>query len=833
MNVALLIDRVRQMYGKVDFSENSKIEKQETEYKRERGRQMREWLARDVLANLIQEGNYVEVCQRVPQSFTMDGPLARWDEYQWVRNLEGNEQADFAKALYEYLYGSEPFLDRLEAFVRDATSAYRRLVNRDPDAKDRYRRRTLTWPFVSYFHFMLWSEERQYPFLKPMPLTNAAKAAGFDLQYRSAPNAETYARTQEFYAAIWPEVEAHGGQDWIDVQTVIHVAGGGFGVPNGGWVDQTGVSVPEEEWRRKLRDWLKENPRTAPEPLVQLRKAFQERFPKGDLAEMTLEEYALGHEDSKDSFCYWLEWETDELGSIRGGSSAKFGVWWSKAQRQWRWNKGLEAETAEEAWHKIRDGLVKMVQTVEAGDFGKLDEVGARALGPNRYSLRSKPLCLYCPNDFLPISNPDHLAYFLECFGQEPEGDLHALNLQLLATLRDQDEFEGFDTLQMMRFLYEAFDPGATGPEPDDDGDGVVERTPPSLEAIQRYISGSDLVFQPEIVANYHLSILTKPFVILTGLSGTGKTRLTRLYADAVYDVAPGEHNPYYQLVAVRPDWNDHRGLLGYYNPLTETYDATPFLRFLLKAACHPEHWYYVCLDEMNLARVEYYFSDFLSVLEAEEELQLHPFTGSCVATQNGDEIAQRISEARASAANYDVNGVLYVPARMPIPPNLVVTGTVNVDETTHNFSDKVLDRANSIEFNQADVEAYTAQYLERYPDRAELVSAVKPILSRIYDMLEPHYLHFGYRILAEILGYLWQNEMLSAEARLPRHIALDNQIMQKILPKLRGDERIQDALESLQGYLAQELGETSNSVRKLGWMLEELKTYGSTHFWR
>jgi hypothetical protein len=384
----------------------------------------------------------------------------------------------------------------------------------------------------------------------------------------------------------------------------------------------------------------------------------------------------------------------------------------------------------------------------------------------------------------------------------------------------------------MMRFLYDMHPPYTSETEPDDEDDEVVPAPePPSLADVQAYVAGSDFVFSPNIIANYHLSLLTKPFVILTGLSGTGKTKLTRLYADAAHRIEAGAANPYYQLVAVRPDWNDHRGLLGYYNPLTETYSATEFLTFLLTALSDPQHWYYVCLDEMNLARVEYYFSDFLSAVEAQERLQLHPFKGECVTTQ-GTDGARRLSKD-AVPLDYRLDGVLYIPASVPIPPNLLVTGTVNVDETTHAFSDKVLDRANSIEFNQADLEVYLTQYAEHHPEQADVVAEARPLLLRVYSILEPRYLHFGYRTAYEVLTYLWLNETLPEDVRLSRTNALDYQLMQKVLPKLRGDERIEEALTDLAAYLDQELGPHSQCVRKVRWMIEELNRYGSTHFWR
>ncbi len=324
------------------------------------------------------------------RSFTMQGPLARWNEYQWVRDLNEDESRTFSLALLPVLYGEAPFADRLTQFVKAATTALRGLRARDQQAAGRYSRSTLSWPFVSYFHFLMWPDQLSYVFLKPAPLTEAARVAGFDLAYRSTPNATTYASTQAFYEALWPRVQEMGGRDWIDVQTLIHVAGGGFGIPEGGWVDKR--DADRDGWRQKLADWLRTNPRTMPAEVAELRRAFVERFPKERLDAMTLREYALGHEGTKDSFCYWLEWKTEQLGSVKGGSVSKFGVWWSQKEGVWRWNAALRADTAEAAWAKIR--TPSSGPAAEAHDLERLTKLGSGS-GPSRYSLREAALpCL-------------------------------------------------------------------------------------------------------------------------------------------------------------------------------------------------------------------------------------------------------------------------------------------------------------------------------------------------------------------------------------------------------------------------------------------------------
>ena len=230
MDISVLLERFTAIYGHTDFSQTQYI-LDEYAYKAERAQEMREWLASNALRELNEQGNWAEVCQRVVRSVAMSsGPLARWDEYQWVGELNEIEQQQFALAFETFLHGEKPFSQRLDTFVAQATSVYLNFREREPAHQKRYKAKKLSWPFVSYFHFMLWPDQ-EYVFVKPRPLTKAAKLANFELHYQSNPNSSTYARVQEFYRALWLTVQSLGGRDWIDVQTFIHVAGGGFGEP--------------------------------------------------------------------------------------------------------------------------------------------------------------------------------------------------------------------------------------------------------------------------------------------------------------------------------------------------------------------------------------------------------------------------------------------------------------------------------------------------------------------------------------------------------------------------------------------------------------------------
>jgi energy-coupling factor transporter ATP-binding protein EcfA2 len=353
------------------------------------------------------------------------------------------------------------------------------------------------------------------------------------------------------------------------------------------------------------------------------------------------------------------------------------------------------------------------------------------------------------------------------------------------------------------------------------------------VTSINDFIKKRGFTFSPEQITNYYLALKTKPFVILTGISGTGKTKITELLAKAVCE----DDEKQYKCLSVRPDWNDDKYLLGYYNPLTKKYQSTDFLNFIIQADKDRENPYFVCLDEMNLARVEYYFSTFLSAMESKKEIPLHSEKTN-IQTDSGEEI----------------------PGNIKIPPNLFFTGTVNMDETTYRFSPKVLDRANTIEFNEIDL--LKARENNNRPSNIQDISnlfkevflegRVKEkiinednenysqwekenwdkwvgFLKEINHILKKNNLHFGYRIRDEVLRYIYFTEKLGS-SDFTIDTALDFQIKQKILPRIKGPESIRPALESLRDKLAG--GKYPISSAKINQMLEALQN-GYTDFYQ
>lgn len=289
----------------------------------------------------------------------------------------------------------------------------------------------------------------------------------------------------------------------------------------------------------------------------------------------------------------------------------------------------------------------------------------------------------------------------------------------------------------------------------------------PPIEVIAERIRERGFAITDLTLRAYHVALQTRPLVILPGISGTGKTRLTRLYADAVYAVPTGHENPCYLMVAVQPDWHNARDLLGYYNALTGSYHATPFLRFMLQAAADPQQPYYVCLDELNLARPEYYLAPILSAMETSEGLI---------------DLGTPVAEVPLAGG-----GVVYSPVRLPV--NLRLTGTVNVDESTFVLSDKLLDRANVIELTDVDLPGFRASYA------GPIDEAAWAMIVAVHQLVTAAGHPFGYRAIGEMLRFVAQ-----AHGALEPHQALDLQLKQKVLPRLRGEDapRLRRAITDL-----------------------------------
>lgn len=220
------------------------------------------------------------------------------------------------------------------------------------------------------------------------------------------------------------------------------------------------TTMTPDDLSARLTTWAQPNATTLSAQDRQTLTDFQQRFPLQTLTDLPLDQYVVGRGDNS-TFCYALEWGTSELGSIRGGSAAKFGVYWSQAKADYVVNAMFTSP--EQARETILNAIVQAARKLEEGDLGGADQASAQ-MGEARYGLRLKPLFLYFPERLLPITQPRHLQHFLRALGQVPSGDQAALNHQLLTFLQAQPGADAYDTVGLMRFLYDQFPPQEAAP---------------------------------------------------------------------------------------------------------------------------------------------------------------------------------------------------------------------------------------------------------------------------------------------------------------------------------------------------------------------------------
>jgi hypothetical protein len=389
----------------------------------------------------------------------------------------------------------------------------------------------------------------------------------------------------------------------------------------------------------------------------------------------------------------------------------------------------------------------------------------------------------------------------------------------------------------------------------------------------------------------------SKPFILLAGLSGTGKTRFVRQQAKGT-----GSLNETYCLVSVRPDWHEPADLLGYPSRLGATgpeFVITDSLSFLVKAwvasvevslgqitqkSANNVLPYWLCLDEMNLAPVEQYFADYLSVMETRSwtggEYQCDPILKPQTFTQLGMDGQTKLrADLGISGTELDSHWAYILKNGVQLPFNLIVAGTVNMDETTHGFSRKVIDRALTLDFgdffpNRFDdyFESTTKTQLLTFPRHSaatkEDLAAVTAdsdgsrsieFLSQINSVLKDTSFELAFRALNELLVSVVCH---APETDEDLQAVWDDFLMTKILPRIEGDEDklskfgAESAIEllpALQACLEEQLDKTWNDERKdlyqtkqddsdhyvpcrsqhkLAWMQQRLEVNGFTSFW-
>lgn len=366
-------------------------------------------------------------------------------------------------------------------------------------------------------------------------------------------------------------------------------------------------------------------------------------------------------------------------------------------------------------------------------------------------------------------------------------------------------------------------------------------------------------------------AIKTKPFLLLAGISGTGKSRIVRELARACWDEDTTEYKAQkpknFEMIQVKPNWHDSTELMGYVSRVSGSpiYVIGDFLRFITQAWENLDTPYFLCLDEMNLAPVEQYFAEFLSVIESRKSNEDGPITTDPILKKSTEDW-YRVLTAELTGDNETLRNQ-FLEEGITIPQNLIVVGTVNMDETTFSFSRKVLDRAMTIEMNEVDLYAGLDSKYERigklngdmligtavegvdvYSDNEEVCNKVLAYLQAVNDVLNGTPFKIAYRTRNEFLLYVVNNLPYNVDESGKEFsedeviaTALDEITSMKILSRIEGDDtKVKHSLlEELKTTIANQLlnltGEEkkieSISIAKLKEMQERLSS-GYTSFW-
>ena len=390
-----------------------------------------------------------------------------------------------------------------------------------------------------------------------------------------------------------------------------------------------------------------------------------------------------------------------------------------------------------------------------------------------------------------------------------------------------------------------------------------------SLINIQSIFTKNDLPNIEEINIPYRpyiTAIKSKPFLLLAGISGTGKSRIVRELARACWDEGTDEYKAHkpknFEMVQVKPNWHDSSELIGYVSRVSgkPEFIAGDFLKFVAKAWENLDVPHFLCLDEMNLAPVEQYFAEYLSVVESRKSQDDGTVKTDAILKKADEEwyfnLTAQLTSKEEIRKQFNSNGIT-------IPQNLIVVGTVNMDETTFSFSRKVLDRAMTIEMNEVDLEGgldyryesigklgnaeligCNVEGVDVYSSNKVVCDKVIEYLQKINDKLEGTPFKVAYRTRNEFLLYVVNNlpynkdekgDTLKEDYIIQR--ALDEITSMKVLSRIEGDETkvsrtFLSSLEEIIKTALPEISESSSvSLKKLAEMKKRLES-GYTSFW-
>lgn len=385
----------------------------------------------------------------------------------------------------------------------------------------------------------------------------------------------------------------------------------------------------------------------------------------------------------------------------------------------------------------------------------------------------------------------------------------------------------------------------------------------------------------------YLTAIKSKPFLLLAGISGTGKSRIVRELARACWDADSEEYKAQkpknFEMVQVKPNWHDSGELIGYVSRVSgkAEFVAGDFLKFVAKAWEDLETPYFLCLDEMNLAPVEQYFAEYLSVVESRKrneegmvvtdpivypQYERDKKTGELIIKEWYENLVNELLAECPTEKSFALNKQ-FMSEGISLPQNLIVIGTVNMDETTFSFSRKVLDRAMTIEMNEVnlyggltdrhevigkignnELVGTAVEGVDVYSDYKDVCDTAIAYLAKLNEILEGTPFKVAYRTRNEFLLYVVNNLPYSMDKEgneLPQGYviarALDEITSMKILSRIEGDDTkvkeslLDNLIDAIKDGLSEISGEEnpveSVSIAKLKEMKDRLSS-GYTSFW-
>ena len=387
---------------------------------------------------------------------------------------------------------------------------------------------------------------------------------------------------------------------------------------------------------------------------------------------------------------------------------------------------------------------------------------------------------------------------------------------------------------------------------------------------IQAHMRKKGIFYRRHVIEDFFALLRTNDLIVLAGDSGSGKTNLVKSFADAI--------GGKYSIIPVKPNWTSAEDLTGYYNPLEKKYMITSFLGALIEAAADPSTPYIICLDEMNLARVEYYFADFLSLLEERKqvpEIFLYSDDEASHALNEYTTFLRLINKVKSdhkdkdlsefvdllqdeqvnielhklcgfhegdSLLNYHsklrriLSGFINTPSSIKLPINVRIVGAINVDETTHYLSPKILDRAHVMKFEnpfsmdwdliESEIEEFDDIDVTKplnlsaenfgnrspYPEFDRTDKLVSTLITLGRDYLSKLGIEFGFRTVSQAKNYANELALFGAKPQ----VILNNFVLHKVLPKLmfEGEQKVdngdrkKDVMENMLVFLSEHLNE-------------------------